>query len=120
MYIVVDERQIVTAGYVASFNREGVPSLGQRIYPAQDRLACRVAPIDVRRDRWREGVHSAGGPAGRLEHRDGAIAGVQDGQGRQAGGEQGAGRDQRRSHQGMLREREVQRHNRSGRYTTQP
>src|SRR5919206_3222588 len=28
MYIVVDERQIVTAGYVASFNREGVPSLG--------------------------------------------------------------------------------------------
>ncbi|WP_230534642.1 response regulator transcription factor [Microvirga roseola] len=28
MYIVVDERSIVTAGYVASFNREGVPSLG--------------------------------------------------------------------------------------------
>ena len=28
MYVVVDERQIVTAGYVASFNREGVSSLG--------------------------------------------------------------------------------------------
>jgi DNA-binding response OmpR family regulator len=28
MYIVVDERQLVTAGYVASFSREGVPSLG--------------------------------------------------------------------------------------------
>jgi DNA-binding response OmpR family regulator len=28
MYIVVDERQMVTAGYVASFDREGVPSLG--------------------------------------------------------------------------------------------
>ncbi|RDI49485.1 hypothetical protein DES45_1331, partial [Microvirga subterranea] len=24
MYIVVDERQMVTAGYVASFDREGV------------------------------------------------------------------------------------------------
>ena len=28
MYIVVDERQMVTAGYVASFQREGVSSLG--------------------------------------------------------------------------------------------
>jgi DNA-binding response OmpR family regulator len=28
MYVVVDERQIVTAGYVASFDREGVSSLG--------------------------------------------------------------------------------------------
>ncbi|NIX78402.1 response regulator transcription factor [Microvirga terricola] len=28
MYIVVDERQMVTAGYVASFDREGVSSLG--------------------------------------------------------------------------------------------
>ncbi len=28
MYVVVDERQMVTAGYVASFEREGVPSLG--------------------------------------------------------------------------------------------
>jgi DNA-binding response OmpR family regulator len=28
MYIVVDERQMVTAGYVASFDREGVPSIG--------------------------------------------------------------------------------------------
>jgi len=28
MYVVVDERQMVTAGYVASFNREGVSSLG--------------------------------------------------------------------------------------------
>ena len=28
MYIVVDERQLVTAGYMASFDREGVPSFG--------------------------------------------------------------------------------------------
>lgn len=28
MYIVVDERQMVTAGYVASFEREGISSLG--------------------------------------------------------------------------------------------
>jgi DNA-binding response OmpR family regulator len=28
MYVVVDERQMVTAGYVASFEREGVSSLG--------------------------------------------------------------------------------------------
>jgi DNA-binding response OmpR family regulator len=28
MYIVVDERQMVTQGYVASFNREGIASMG--------------------------------------------------------------------------------------------
>ncbi|GGG37262.1 transcriptional regulator [Chelatococcus composti] len=28
VYIVVDERQLVTSGYVASFGREGVPSMG--------------------------------------------------------------------------------------------
>lgn len=28
MYVVVDEREIVTDGYVAGFNREGLPSLG--------------------------------------------------------------------------------------------
>lgn len=28
MYVVIDEREIVTGGYVAGFNREGLPSLG--------------------------------------------------------------------------------------------
>jgi hypothetical protein len=28
MYIVVDDRQMVTSGYVASFKREGISSLG--------------------------------------------------------------------------------------------
>lgn len=39
MYIVVDERPIVTAGYVASFNREGVPSLGLFSSEFQDWLS---------------------------------------------------------------------------------
>jgi len=38
MYIVVDERQMVTAGYVASFDREGVPSLGLYASEFQDWL----------------------------------------------------------------------------------
>ncbi len=40
MYIVVDERQMVTAGYVASFEREGVSSLGLFSGEFQDWLSA--------------------------------------------------------------------------------
>lgn len=40
MYIVVDERQMVTAGYVASFEREGVSSLGLLSTEFQDWLSA--------------------------------------------------------------------------------
>jgi DNA-binding response OmpR family regulator len=48
MYIVVDERQMVTAGYVASFDREGVSSLGLFSGEFQDWLsAASSADLDA-------------------------------------------------------------------------
>lgn len=48
MYIVVDERQMVTAGYVASFQREGVSSLGVFSGEFQDWLkAASSADLDA-------------------------------------------------------------------------
>jgi DNA-binding response OmpR family regulator len=48
MYIVVDERQMVTAGYVASFDREGVPSIGLYSGEFQDWLsAASSADLDA-------------------------------------------------------------------------
>lgn len=48
MYIVVDERQMVTAGYVASFDREGVSSLGLYSGEFQDWLkAASSADLDA-------------------------------------------------------------------------
>jgi DNA-binding response OmpR family regulator len=48
MYIVVDERQMVTAGYVASFDREGISSLGVFSGEFQDWLkAASSADLDA-------------------------------------------------------------------------
>ncbi|MCB5177778.1 response regulator transcription factor, partial [Microvirga lenta] len=48
MYIVVDERQMVTAGYVASFDREGISSIGVFSGEFQDWLkAASSADLDA-------------------------------------------------------------------------
>lgn len=44
MYVVVDEREIVTDGYVAGFNREGLPSLGFNAGDFRDWLTTTSEP----------------------------------------------------------------------------